>query len=352
MSFKGSLQAKNLYQAVRKSFDNTPELHLSSHKGIKISTTDGLLSAIAMFSLKFRSLLQFDIKRREPIILRNLKSLYGIKKIPSDTRMREMLDDVAPEDITVAFKELFRIAQRAKILERFVFLDGHYLVSLDGTGHFSSNCVYCDNCCKKHHRDGSVTYYHQMLGAVIVHPDEKVVIPFAPEAIIKEDGQKKNDCERNAAKRLIPKIRKDHPRLPMIVLEDGLASNAPHIKLLQKYNMRFILGAKEADHVWLYDWIKSSDEVRELKYKSGKITVTLRYLNNVELNASNPDIKVNFLECIEEEKGEQIKRFGWVTDLELRDDNVKTIAKGGRARWKIENETFNTLKNQGYQFEP
>ena len=58
-----------------------------------------------------------------------------------------------------------------------------------------------------------------------------------------------------------------------------------------------------------------------------------------------PDIKVNFLECIEEEKGEQIKRFGWVTDLELRDDNVKTIAKGGRARWKIENETFNTLKN-------
>ena len=83
---------------------------------------------------------------------------------------------------------------------------------------------------------------------------------------------------------------------------------------------------------------------RELKYKSGKITVTLRYLNNVELNASNPDIKVNFLECIEEEKGEQIKRFGWVTDLELRDDNVKTIAKGGRARWKIENETFNTLK--------
>ena len=80
-----------------------------------------------------------------------------------------------------------------------------------------------------------------MLGAVIVHPDEKVVIPFAPEAIIKEDGQKKNDCERNAAKRLIPKIRKDHPRLPMIVLEDGLASNAPHIKLLQKYNMRFML---------------------------------------------------------------------------------------------------------------
>jgi hypothetical protein len=68
-----------------------------------------------------------------------------------------------------------------------------------------------------------------MLGAAIVHPDFKEVIPLAPEFINKQDGQSKNDCERNAAKRFFEKLRKDHPHLPLIITEDGLSSNAPHI---------------------------------------------------------------------------------------------------------------------------
>ena len=44
-------------------------------------------------------------------------------------------------------------------------------------------------------------------------------------------------------------------------------------------------------------------------------------------------------------------QFSWVTDLELTAGSVEKVMRGGRARWKIENETFNTLKNQGYQLE-
>ncbi|MDQ6962957.1 MAG: hypothetical protein Q9M28_10620 [Mariprofundaceae bacterium] len=97
----------------------------------------------------------------------------------------------------------------------------------------------------KKHRNGSTTDYHQMLGAVLIHPDSRCVLPFAPEAILKQDGIKKNDCERNAARRLLHDLRREHPHMKLTIIEDGLASNAPHIKTLKELNMNFILGAKK-----------------------------------------------------------------------------------------------------------
>ena len=114
-------------------------------------------------------------------------------------------------------------------LSGFEWLEGRYLLSVDGTGHFSSSKVHCANCCEKRHKDGTTTYYHQSLCAVLVHPQRREVVPVA---IVKSDGQKKNDCERSAAKRLLTELRREHPHLALVV-EDGLASNGPHIRLLR-----------------------------------------------------------------------------------------------------------------------
>ena len=105
-----------------------------------------------------------------------------------------------------------------------------------------------------------------MLGAVLVHPERKEVFPFAPEPILKKDGAKKNDCERNAAARLLEDVRREHPHLKLIVLEDGLASNGPHINLLKRLDLRFILGAKPGDHKFLFEWVNNAPSVehREL----------------------------------------------------------------------------------------
>ena len=350
MGERKHLHASALIETIRDAFSKTSPLQKTKGQG-NISLTNTLMSAMAMFSLKYPSLLQFDKNCNEETLRHNLKSLFGVNKAPCDTYMRELLDPIDPSLLSAPFKELFRLVQRSKVLERFQFLDQYYLLSVDGTGYFSSQDVYCASCCQKKHRDGKVTYYHQMLSAVLVHPEENVVLPFAPEAITKPDGQSKNDCERNAGTRMLPRIRKDHPHLPLIVVEDGLASNGPHIDMLKSQNMRFILGAKPKDHKWLFDWVAHSDDVEEVSYKEGKRRGVLRYLNGAPLNDTRSDLKVNFLECVETtEKGKEI-RFTWVTDLEITEKNVKQIMKGGRARWKIENETFNTLKNQGYQFE-
>jgi len=73
--------------------------------------------------------------------------------------------------------------------------------------------------------------------------------------------------------------------------------------------------------------------------------------SNVPLNDSNFELKVNFLECKEVTAKGKERNFSWVTDIEISTDNIQQLMRGGRSRWKIENETFNTLKNQGYQFE-
>ncbi|WP_193374870.1 hypothetical protein [Parachlamydia acanthamoebae] len=221
------------------------------------------MSGLSVFGLKFPSLLQYDQQRK--ILDDNLKALYHVKHFPSDTCLRERLDELEPKHIRPIFKKIFTEVQRGKCLEEFEFLDGYYLLALDATGEFSSNAICCAQCCKKEHQNGPVTYYHQMLGACIVHPDKSIVIPLCPEVIQNEDGSIKNDCERNATKRFIENFRRE------------------------------------------------------------------QYMQI-------------------DPKGKEL-RFSWVTNICITSENVFVLMRGGRARWKIENETFNTLKNLEYNFE-
>jgi Transposase DDE domain len=316
-----------------------------------ISLTDALLSAFALFSLKSPSLLAFDQERTEG----NLRQVFGIARVPCDTAMREILDPVEPETLRPFFKDVFGALQRGKALEEMVFVEGHYLLALDGTGYFSSTQIHCESCLETHHRNGTVTYHHQMLGAALIHPDRREVIPLMPEPIVKQDGTDKNDCERNAAKRFIVKLRQDHPHLKLIVTEDSLSSNAPHIQVLQDHHLHYLLGVKEGDHAYLFEQVEAAEQAGRVTYYDRDDPATglrhrFRFVSGVPLNASNADLRVNFLECWEWNQ-DQVQHFSWVTDLRVNKGTVYQLMRGGRARWRIENETFNTLKNQGYHFE-
>lgn len=235
IQIRKSLCADALMSLVYEQFKKIPDLR--KLRGT-IPFTDVLMSGLAVFGLKFPSLLQYDLHREH--LDQNLKNLYHINSLPSDTYLRERLDDLDPTFIRPAFKKIFTQLQRGKCLEQFTFLDEYYLLALDGTGEFSSSKVSCQHCCKKTHSNGSVTYYHQMLGACIVHPDKTNVIPLCPEIIQNGDGSEKNDCERNAAKRFITSFRKEHPHLKIIILGDAIASNAPYIQLLRDHKMKYL----------------------------------------------------------------------------------------------------------------
>ena len=341
------LCADELFQVIRtvaeKIADHRPQK-------VKIELADALMSALAMFSLKEPSLLAFEEKRTD----QNMKNIYKIKDVPSDTYMRTLLDEVDPQKIYPIFTKIFAEVQRGKGLEDMEFYEGHYLLSNDGTGYFSSDKIHCKNCMEKtSSKTGAVKYYHQFLGSCIVHPDVKEVIPLGPEPIKKADGSKKNDCERNASKRFLERFRREHPHLLVIMIEDALASNAPHIRDLEKYDIRYILGVKSGDHKFLFDYV-DSDKCQVTEHEQTDedgVVHKFRFVNKAPLNASNQDLLVNFIEYWEIRPNGKKQHFSWVTDLEVTKENVFLFMRGGRARWKIENETFNTLKNQGYHFE-
>lgn len=344
-----NLCADSLISIIYSDFQKVPDPR-GFQKAGSMSFVNILMSGLAVFGLKFPSLLQYDQNRK--ILDQNLLTLYHIDSPPSDTYLRERLDELNPSYVRPAFKKIFSQLQRGKCLEAFEFFEGHYLLSLDGTGEFSSSEVCCPQCCRKTHQDGSVTYYHQMLGAAIVHPDQSNVIPLCPETIQNTDGSSKNDCERNASKRFIENFKREHPHLKVVILGDGITSNAPYIRLLESNDMKYILGAKPGDHQFLFEAADASENTQYYEFQDADgFFHQFRYLNDVALNKSNPDIRVNFLEYMQTDPKGKETLFSWVTNIPITQANVVMIMRGGRSRWKIENETFNTLKNLGYNLE-
>jgi hypothetical protein len=161
-----------------------------------------------------------------------------------------------------------------------------------------------------------------------------------PEPIVKQDGTAKNDCERTAAKRFITELRQDHPHFKVIVTEDSLSSNAPHLEELHAHNLHYILGVKEGDHAYLFAQVAAAEHAGRVTYYDRDDTETglrhrFRFVRDVALNASHPDLRVNFLECWEWDQ-DKVQHFSWITSLCVNKGTVYQIMRGGRARWRIE----------------
>jgi hypothetical protein len=294
MAANKSLSADSLFSLTRSGFEQVPD---QRGVNVTISLPDALMSGFAMFSLKDPSLLAFDGRRTTDS---NLKHIYGIERVPSDTQMRTILDDVEPAGIRPVYKEALRRLERSKELDKYRFLGGSYLVSLDGTGYFRSKKIHCSSCLQKQNKKtGEVTYYHQLMGAVLIHPNHREVIPLMPEPIMKQDGESKNNCERNAAKRFLAQLKQDYPHWSFTITEDALSPNAPHIRELKKHGYHYILGVKEGDHKYLFEQValaRQEGRTTEYEQREGGIVHRFYFINQIPLNKSNPDLLVNFVE--------------------------------------------------------
>ena len=150
---------------------------------------------------------------------------------------------------------------------------------------------------------------------------------------------------------MLTDLRREHPHLKVLVVEDGLAANFPHLSLLDSLNMNYVIGVKNGDHAYLFDWIKDLKSATHNQTDEDGTQHEFRYYENVPINDANHDYRVNVLEYWETKKSGKRQYFSWVTKLDISEKNVYQIMRAGRSRWRIENETFNTLKNQGYNFE-
>ena len=314
---------------------------------------DVLRSAFAMFSLKSPSLLAFkELTRQEE---KNLKAIYQIRSIPSDTQMRTTLDPLSPAPLRTLFAKLFHKLSEAGVIKQYEYWKGQLVISIDGVEHFCSTNVHCNHCTIRAHRNGETSYHHAGLAAVLVHPDQEEVFTLDFEPILNADGSKKNECERNAAKRLCQDLHERYPDLKPILVEDALYANAPHIRQITGYGWLFVLNVKPDSHESLERQIagrKASGQVKELRITDPQgIKHYFAWTNDLCLCESAIDVSVNYLLYEQTDKKGKVTRWTWITNIPLNARSVEAVMRAGRARWKIENETFNTLKNQGYNFE-
>jgi hypothetical protein len=312
------------------------------------SVHDVVMCAFATMYFQDPSLLQFQRRMEDARQTSNLKSLFYVDSIPGDKQIREVLDMVDPVSLEEVFSDYFERLQRGKHLESYRVLENYYPVVMDGSEYFSSEKLHCPGCLTRKKR-----FTHQIVQAAIVHPDKSQVIPLVPEEVKNTDGGEKQDCEINAGKRLIEKLRKLHPKLSLMIVGDGLYSKQPFILKARAEKMRYVLVAKETDHEVFMEYVNGARALKETsrmeaKDAKGRLHV-YQWIN--PLNGNDDAPSVNYLANSLFKENERTYYNSWVTDILIAEKNVEDLVKIGRSRWKIENEVFNTVKNHGYHIE-
>lgn len=350
MKIKKHLSFTSLRRYMSSTFSAIPDWRQASK--ISHSLHDALMSGFACMHFQEPSLLQFQIHMQEDQHRNNMATLFDVKSIPKDTQMRAIIDEVDSDYFSRIFKNFYLRLQRGKHLEPYQLFPGQYYFPIDGSEFFSSKEVSCEQCLSKTHSE-SKTYSHQILQGGIMHPSMSEVIPFMPEQICNGDGRTKQDCEMNAAKRLITKLRTAHPQLGLIIGGDALFSRQPIIEDILGEDMHYIFAAKPKDHAYMMEWLAGYPQLHAIVFTDDKGREHFyEWMNAVPLSGREDAIRVNYFQCrvvSKDKKGkETIFLNSWVTDIVITESNIKTLVAGGRCRWKNENECFNVMKNHGY----
>ncbi len=324
-------------------------------RGGNIAMADFGLSAFAMFFMQSGSFLHFQRIIEDENRRSNCQTLFAIGRIPTDASIRSHLDGADPALLRPCFEALEQLMGEPAVAQAFRRLGGRTLIALDGTEYFCSQKLGCPHCLTRKRANGEIEAYHLMLAASLVAPGHSKVIALFPEFVAPQDGAEKQDCERNAAKRWHGKHGARLKGLKPVYLGDDLFACHPFVKLLKDNGDDFIFTAKEASHKTLYEFLSGAELSRHaIKQRRAAKTETLRYrwLEDAPLRDGKDAIAVTWIGFeIVDAKGKVTYSTAFVTSLAVSKDSVADIVAAARARWKIENGSFNVMKNHGYELE-
>jgi hypothetical protein len=300
----------------------------------------------------------------------NRQTLFGMDKIPCDVRVRTMLDPIEPSRFHPMFADLMAEPRQSGGLDTMRCLDGNLLIALDGTEYHCSREIHCPNCSHRKRGKDKIEYFHTMLAATIVAPGHNRAVPLEPEFIVPQDGHEKQDCESRAVRRWLSAHGAQYKDLKPIYLGDDLFSRQPICEAVLAEGGHFLFVRKPDSHPAIEDFLTGvtletlidqgatrTDAARggrpaPLRRGRKRAVFRYRWLNDVPLRGDEKSITVNWLGVeIRDAKGSVTYRNSFISDLPVHRGNVAAMVAAGRARWKIENEAFNTLKTKGYNLE-
>lgn len=313
--------------------------------------TDVLIFAVILkniFSIESMSSMTKQFSREECI--ENIAAVLGydtLEELPHYDTINNFLCDLQTEEIEKIRDYMIKELLKKRSLEGYRLFDKYWCVAVDATGLYSFSKQHCEHCLKKEYKNketGEIektVYYHNVLEAKLVVGD--MVFSIATEFIENEDENvSKQDCERNAFKRLAPKLKSKYPRLPICILGDSLYACEPVFQLCDEYKWKFLFRFKEGS-------IKSvADEFNTLKEIECEKDENTKWVNEISYSQR----LVNIIETvIKDEKKEKTTIFVFLTNMKITKRNNDKIVSFGRSRWKIENEGFNNQKTKKYYIE-
>jgi hypothetical protein len=358
-----SLTLEAMIDMLSTRFAHIPDIRQANR--VDYSLHDTLMSGFAMMFFQHPSLLEFQRKMKQRRGRCNLETIFAVHEVPSDTQMREILDGVPVELLRQVLPELFAKVRRAGWAQDFkstvpsgFHYGDYYSAMLDGSDYFHSTKVQCPGCVQRTDSTGQVHYRHTVVSATLVKAGSHRVLPLDVEEVHNSDGQDKQDCELNAAKRLLSRLRQEHPQLPLILGGDDLYCHEPFIAQLRELRLHHVFVCKPLSHLELYAWVEDMERLggcEKGQWHEGPACrrrfFTYRIARSVPLTAARR-VWGTLVEVWEHDRGgQQLYHNAWFTDMEVTADNVAAIVRIGRARWKIENEQFNVQKNHGYELE-
>lgn len=355
-----TLSLPSLMRYYREHWSTLPDTR-KANNNMKYTVADGVLSAFAVFFMQSSSFLAHQRLLQSKKGRSNARSLFQVLEIPSDPQIRNLLDALAHKSFGEDFWHILDEMRSQQQLLRFRNDLQTYAIALDGVNFFSSEKISCAKCLRRTDRAGTEHFYHSAITAVFVKPGQAQVLPLPPEFIAPQDGQEKQDCERNAAKRWLGQYHGHFSAHSVTYLGDDLYANQPLCQLIaETYQQFFIFVCKPESHEGLYQWLdflEKNDSLQTVtqRHWNGKRGELWRYrfAPQIPLRNGEDALLVHWFELVitNEKTGETLYQNSFVTNHPVTAANVAALAQVGRARWKIENENNNTLKTKGYHFE-
>jgi hypothetical protein len=355
-----ALTLKNIFARFRAHWKKAPDTRKPNNNS-RYQMVDAILSAFSVFFMQSPSFLAHQKVMQSKQGRNNAHSLFHIERIPCDQQVRNMLD---PLTVQYFHDDFWFVLDELKTEQQMVSFHsdlGTHLVALDGTTYFSSKNISCPECSKRQDRNGTEHFYHSAITPVIVKPGRAQVLPLPPEFIVPQDGNEKQDCEREAAKRWLAQHYGRFSDYSITYLGDDLYANQPLCQLIaETYHQSFIFVCKPDSHTSLYEWVAMLEKnggVEELSQRhwNGKHGAIWRYRFAQQIPLRNGDdaLNVDWCELViaHENTGEILYQNAFVTNHTITAENVAVVVQAGRTRWKIENENNNTLKTKGYHLE-
>jgi len=344
---------ESLIGAVRRCCAGFPDQRTGTN--VRYSMADIGMGAFSLFFVQSPSFLDFQRRLEAGHGRSNCQTLFGMSRIPTDNHIRAMLDPVAPDHLFPVFDEVVAALERSGGLAAFRRLGSHVLIALDGTEYHRSTRIHCPNCSRCTRAGQPTEHFHTMVCATIVAPGHAQVVPLEPEFIRPQDGHDKQDCESRAVRRWLARHGVRYQPWNPIYLGDDLLACQPVCEAVLAQGGHFLFTCKPSSHQTIQEYltgIELDEHVERLRRGRTHATHTYRWLCDVPLRAGKDALTVNWLSIeIHDAKGKLTYRNSFITDLPVTRETVAELAACARARWKIENESFNVLKNGGYHLE-